>query len=519
MRIHTTTNGTITLEQTMSVLSPDNPSTSLGLPRLPPYLETIGNASLSHEPPIDWFDQRSYLLSAASNDDNHTSSLTFFGSPAHKTIRNFCKQVLVQRIGNYRVRYWDLAILIPNILFCLFLIIKIGQVRQKLRQSRSPVFKAFFILVYTTTVMNIVRCLVSMSIGATNQVGEIVDKVLWLVLKFFLLSAELCVLTFGLLFGHLDSRTSIRNVLTATMFISLLHLALQSVLEFAIKDEHYVVEDPAEFNLYAHGGMVFWMISSGVFVIVYSVACLLPYTCIRRFVTLPAKCSFYAYCLMLAILNAAQMIGAALIFTDCLDGMCIVDLTTFAYFTLYTPLVYFVFLRRSLNANTSNGGGPLFSYRKQKDEAITGDLPDAATYYPRFSGLTSPSYDDLFDCDGSARNRYGIDAAIDSDFYQQTDLDQMRSGDAFNYNAPLMMSQRTPDSTVTTHVDFDYSPDYHSGANSFEERVMATKPSHYDVGSTNSFGTGPRHLKGLGPNGTLIFTDDNNVYPRDSPEK
>lgn len=38
------------------------------------------------------------------------------------------------------------------------------------------------------------------------------------------------------------------------------------------------------------------------------------------------------------------------------------------------------------SANTSNGGGPLFSYRKQKDEATTGDLPDAATYYPRFSG-------------------------------------------------------------------------------------------------------------------------------------
>uniref|UniRef100_A0A914RWW6 Uncharacterized protein n=1 Tax=Parascaris equorum TaxID=6256 RepID=A0A914RWW6_PAREQ len=118
---------------------------------------------------------------------------------------------------------------------------------------------------------------------------------------------------------------------------------------------------------------------------------------------------------MLALLNAAQMIGAALILTDCLDGMC---------------------------ANTSNGGGPLFSYRKQKDEATTGDLPDAATYYPRFSGLTSPSYDDLFDCDGGVRTRFGMGAMVDSDFYQQTDLDQMRSGDQFNYSAPLMMSQR-----------------------------------------------------------------------------
>ncbi|VDK68315.1 unnamed protein product [Anisakis simplex] len=200
------------------------------------------------------------------------------------------------------------------------------------------------------------------------------------------------------------------------------------------------------------------------------------------------------------------------------------------YFTLYTPLVYFVFLRRSLNANTSNGGGPLFSYRKQKDEANTGDLPDTATYYPRFSGLTSPSYDDLFDCDNGGRSRYGINctAIMDADLYQQTDLDQMRiassADDAYDsYNAPLMNTsssqQHTPDSTVTTHIDFDCSPDLHySKSNSFEEErfnIASMKPSHYDVHHTNSMcGTGPRQLRGLGPNGTLLFTDENDMmYP------
>lgn len=504
----------------MSVLSPDNPSTSLGFPRLPAFLETIRNATMSQEQSIDWFDQTSYLLDAEGSEGNHTSPIIFFGSPAHKTIRSFCKQVLVQRVPGYRIRYWDIAIISPNILFLLFLILKFGRVRQKIRQSRSPIFKAFFVLVYTTTVLNVIRCLVSMSIGATNQVGEIVDKVLWLVLKFFLLSAELCVLTFGLLFGHLDSRTSIRNVLTATMSISLLHLALQSILEFAIRDEHYVVEDPTEFSLYAHGGMGFWMISSGAFVVIYSFACLLPYTCIHRFVTLPVKCSFYAYCLTLAVLNAAQMIGAALIFSDCLDGMCIVDLTAFIYFTLYTPLVYFVFLRRSLNADTSNGGGPLFSYRKQKDEVVAGGLPDVATYYPRFSGLTSPSYDDLFDCDGTSRPRFGVDMGVDTDYYHQTDLYQMRTGDPFNYEVPLMMAQRTPDSTVTTHVDFDCSPDYNSRTNgAVEEKVVTMKPSQYDVGSTNAFGTGTRHLRGLGPNGTLLFTDGSEEYSKERNNK
>ncbi|VDK25847.1 unnamed protein product [Anisakis simplex] len=68
-------------------------------------MESISNASLSEIPSIDWLDQRSYMLSAPSsslNDHNRSTLLTFFGSPAHKTIRNFCKEALVQTIGNYR---------------------------------------------------------------------------------------------------------------------------------------------------------------------------------------------------------------------------------------------------------------------------------------------------------------------------------------------------------------------------------------------------------------------------------
>uniref|UniRef100_A0A914WV83 Transmembrane protein adipocyte-associated 1 homolog n=1 Tax=Plectus sambesii TaxID=2011161 RepID=A0A914WV83_9BILA len=372
----------------MSFLSPDNPSTSFGEPRLPYFLR-------------------------------NTSDVPVPSNSTHDIIKNFCKQVLVQKIGQYSVRVWDVAILVPNLIFLIFLIYKFGRVRQKLRQTRSPVFKAFFLLVYITTILNIVRCVVSMCISATNNVGETVDRILWLVLKFFLLSAELCVLTFGLLFGHLDSRTSIRRVLAATIFISLLHSSVQTLLEFKWYDTKFVVHDPEEFDLYAHGGMAFWMVTSGFFVLIYVVVCALPlFPCIRNRITLPQKPEFYGYCLGLAVLNAAQVIGAGLIFANAMDGMCVVDVTSYAYFALYTPVVYFVFLRRSLS---SNQGGPLFSYHQQKDETGVGELPDSGSYYPRFPGLTSPSYDDLFDYERSA-----------TDFaYDQTDLNSPTGPNGF----------------------------------------------------------------------------------------
>ncbi|TMS37420.1 hypothetical protein L596_004355 [Steinernema carpocapsae] len=427
----------------MSVLHPDNPSTSLGHPRLPYFLDSSNGSKSENVVGLFGISTSSSPLSNEELDSmqNRNQTTPLISWDTHQDIRHFCKQILVERLPFLDVRYWDSVILIPNILFLLFLLVKLGQIRQKLKQSRSPVFCAFFLLVYITTFLNITRCLVSMSLSATHQIGEIVDKVLWLVLKFFILSAELCVLSFGLLFGHLDSGSSIRRALFVTILFSLVHALLQSALEFEFFDHHFIVNE--SFNLYAHGGMAFWMMSSAFFALIYLIACVLPLTCCRRCGTLPRKFSFYIYCLCLALLNILQTAaaGAALIYMDCPDGMCIADLTSFIYFTLYTPIVYFVFLRRSISGKSTHGGGPLFSYHQQKDEG--GDLPDTTVYYPRFLGLTSPSYDDLFDVDRINRNRI---------HYDEYDYSQDPT-DPFTYNVPLMMS--TPESTVTTHVDSD----------------------------------------------------------------
>lgn len=59
--------------------------------------------------------------------------------------------------------------------------------------------------------------------------------------------------------------------------------------------------------------------------------------------------SFYLYCLILGIICLLQSIGSFLVYLnigDNVDGLCILNLTTFLYYTLYGPLVYFVFLRK-----------------------------------------------------------------------------------------------------------------------------------------------------------------------------
>jgi len=55
-------------------------------------------------------------------------------------------------------------------------------------------------------------------------------QVLWVVLRFFLLMVELSVLVFGIAFGRLDSKTSVKRVLLATTTVAFIYSAVQVCL-------------------------------------------------------------------------------------------------------------------------------------------------------------------------------------------------------------------------------------------------------------------------------------------------
>ena len=50
-------------------------------------------------------------------------------------------------------------------------------------------------------VISVIRCIVSMTVNAAAVVGGYVDTILWITVRFFLLSTEMSVVIFGLAFG------------------------------------------------------------------------------------------------------------------------------------------------------------------------------------------------------------------------------------------------------------------------------------------------------------------------------
>ncbi|XP_063385714.1 transmembrane protein adipocyte-associated 1 homolog [Cydia fagiglandana] len=255
----------------------------------------------------------------------------------------FCKHILNSRINNSRVRIWDLIILIPNALFVLFLVVRFNKAQLKLRATSSPIFLTFYSLVWGNVIISVVRCAVAMTLNAPMPLGGQVDKVLWVMVKFFLLATEMSVVIFGLAFGHMDSRSSIRYVLMATSFISLAFTITQGTLEFMKTDDDTLIA--GDTDLFEHGGVLFWFTSSLVFAFIYFLILILPWTPLREYLALPTKLSFYLYILLLALLDATQAAGAGMLLWGPIpSGLCVVDVTTWLYYSLYTPLVYHTFL-------------------------------------------------------------------------------------------------------------------------------------------------------------------------------
>ncbi|KAI8420185.1 hypothetical protein MSG28_008738 [Choristoneura fumiferana] len=87
---------------------------------------------------------------------------------------------------------------------------------------------------------------------------------------------------------HMDSRSSIRYVLLATSFISLAFTITQGTLEL-IKDDNDTLIDHAD--LFEHGGVLFWFISSIVFALIYFLILVLPWTPLREYLALPKSIS------------------------------------------------------------------------------------------------------------------------------------------------------------------------------------------------------------------------------------
>ena len=125
----------------------------------------------------------------------------------------------------------------------------------------------------------------------------------------------------------------------------------------------------ATFDLFANGGSVFSMTTSGIFIVIYAIALMMPLcTCTKRVVTMPDKPSFYQYCAFLISLNMLSGLGSCLVFFSANpNGLCLINLSTFLYVSLLAPAVFLGFLNPFFGSNEPS---ILFSYKAQVNTSL-----------------------------------------------------------------------------------------------------------------------------------------------------
>ena len=83
-----------------------------------------------------------------------------------------------------------------------------------------------------------------LSVATQKQVEEKEDKLLWLVLRIFMLATEVCVMAFDLLSVYLaDAKASVKKIVIGSVICSMTFTLLQIVLEMqtlqSTSSEHY----------------------------------------------------------------------------------------------------------------------------------------------------------------------------------------------------------------------------------------------------------------------------------------
>ena len=264
----------------------------------------------------------------------------------HEPESNCCQKMLWYPYNDGAFKLWDSLVFLPNALFLLFLICRFSSAREKLRATNSPVFRAFYWLVFAASCVCVVRDLFNFIFNAATPIGKETDKILWLLARFSLLAIEISVLVFGLGAGHLDSKQGIRRILIISTVVASAFSMIQTILELGYPDDRFTVFINHErIELFGHGGMLFWLLSSMVFAMIYGLVLILPFLPCRHSFTLPHKRAFYCYAGYMMTLNFIQSVGCGLALDGIVGGLCVVNFTTYLYFTTYAPLVYFAFLK------------------------------------------------------------------------------------------------------------------------------------------------------------------------------
>eukprot|EP00092_Neocalanus_flemingeri_P024036 GFUD01026071.1.p1 GENE.GFUD01026071.1~~GFUD01026071.1.p1 ORF type:complete len:384 (-),score=81.75 GFUD01026071.1:244-1395(-) len=275
-----------------------------------------------------------------------------------------CKAILHYHVGDSNLRVWDILILLPNIAFLFFLFYRLPSTRLRLRATNSKVFRTLYTIVVTCSLVSSLRCFIAMLIHLANPTHDMANTVIWIIGRFVFLTSELSVALLGLTSGSAERTGHTRRIVFACSVIAFIICTIQAYLEIFQPFYGFQVMHSG-YKMFGHGGPMFWAVTSFLLILFYSLILCAPFCPTKSLTMLPHPRLFYCYISAQLVTNLLTGLGATLLAMNTHSGLCITNITSYAYFSLLAPLTYFCFLHPWF---TTAQPSLLFAYKAQLDE-------------------------------------------------------------------------------------------------------------------------------------------------------
>jgi len=275
-----------------------------------------------------------------------------------------CKAILHYQVGGSFLRVWDVLILLPNIAFLLFLFFRLPTTRLRLRATSSSLFRSLYSIVFTCSLVSCLRCFIAMIIHMAHPSHAMANTVIWIIARFVFLTSELSVALLGLTAGSAERAGHGRRVIFTCSVTAFIICTIQAYLEIFQPFYGFQVMHSG-YQIYGHGGPIFWAVTSAILVLFYSIVLCAPLFPTKHLSLMPNSRLFYCYITVQLLTNLLTGLGATLINMNNHSGMCVTNMTSYAYFTLLAPLTYLCFLHTWFSTAQP---GLLFAYKAQLDE-------------------------------------------------------------------------------------------------------------------------------------------------------
>ena len=254
-----------------------------------------------------------------------------------------CKIILHVTIGNSLFRVWDLIILIPNIVFLLFLFYQLPQTRSSLRSKEDIKMKTFHSFVFTLSLASALRCFLAIILNLSNPVHDVTNTIIWEFGAFVFLTIELAVL------GLLLSEENIRNHQTRRLIAASCILALTvtaSQLYCELDRPYYGLKVlQTNYQLWGEGGPVFKAGLAGSLSLLYTALIILLASPPQQYLHLKTNGRVLLYLSGLLVNHALACLGSTLLSYRVNPGLCLTNISTYFYFTSLSPFLYISFLK------------------------------------------------------------------------------------------------------------------------------------------------------------------------------